>query len=47
MREADVQGPGKVVRGVRLEAVGVDAPWVWVAGRAWPFQKIIKVLEAC
>jgi hypothetical protein len=41
------QGPGKVVRGVWVEVVGVDAPLVWAAGRAWPFQKIIEVLEAC
>jgi len=28
------QGPGKVVGGVRVEVVGVDAPVLEVAGRA-------------
>jgi hypothetical protein len=29
-----VQGPGKVVAGVRVEVIGVDAPSLEVAGRA-------------
>ena len=32
--EVPAQGPGKVVMGVRLEVVGVDAPVLEAVGRA-------------
>jgi hypothetical protein len=33
-RKVEQQGPGKVVTGVRLEMIGVDAPLLDGAGRA-------------
>jgi hypothetical protein len=46
-REDAAQGPGKVMMGVRLEVIGVDAPRLEATRRARPVRKIIKVPTPC